>query len=934
MELPQLLRCLGLSDYIAFDFETTGLSPEDDKIIEIAAIKFVNGNLADRFVKLINPERPIDPFITDITGISDNMVRDKPIESDIIDEFLEFLSDLPLVAHNISFDKSFLDALCERFKKPKKNNPLFDTLQLSRTFLFFHPVHDLGSISEYFGSSSAGSHRAEKDTENCGVIFQKLIKEAASYPLKTITKLLDIIRSCNAPNLQLYINLADELKQSGNLRSGLLESMIEKPIFDNVYEHDGENNISTYNTNNVFSSQGVVSEILENYEERPSQIEYCAEILKVISLPKGIGVLEAGTGLGKSLAYLFPAIKHSMESKPNKSVVISCYTKNLQDQLFHKDLPIISRALEVPIKATLLKGRTNYICKTRLNWLVAEKKKILSSKDIESLLPVIIWTHYTKTGDLSECAGFWNSRPMKVASLIRSEPGFCTTAICGKNNGCYFGKIRRSSQSTNLVIINHALLFADIQSPGILPEHGTVIIDEAHNLVDTAYKQMEKSISAYPMKAAIDNINPEGKSSTRWKGQLIYVAQKVDTLKGIIDDLIKLTSECKATVDTLFKELEFNVSNRFDPSAKYSEKYIIYNLTEEYGVFLNEINVLMSDINALIIKLNKMSSELRSCSGNNEEFSEIMVQIDSFIESLNTISTLLNLLTQEQDPNWVYWQEGIFRNNGEFELIIYGSPIDISKNLVDAFFSHVDHCILTSATLRVDESFDYFFSRTGLDTKEIEKVYSGVYLSPFHYEDQVKYFQYAGGNGQDPALQASLIYSLHKKHNKRILALFTSRYALNNVYQELRKKPDSRDLPIFAQLRGSSRHAIIQGMHRKKNGILLGTNAFWEGIDLPGELLEILILAKLPFGVPSEPVIKAYSNLLQSLDKNPFLDFNVPESVIKFRQGFGRLIRTTQDVGAFFVMDERVVKKRYGKSFSDSIPVRMDPFSNLDEIRI
>ena len=440
-----------------------------------------------------------------------------------------------------------------------------------------------------------------------------------------------------------------------------------------------------------------------------------------------------------------------MESKSNNSVIISCYTKNLQDQLFHKDLPIISRALEVPIKATLLKGRTNYICKTRLNWLIAEKNKFLSSKDIESLLPVIIWTHYTKTGDLSECAGFWNSRPMKVTSLIRSETGFCTTAICGKNNGCYFGKIRRSSQSTNLVIINHALLFADIQSPGILPEHGTVIIDEAHNLVDTAYKQMEKSISAYPMKAAIDNINPEGKSSTRWKGQLIYVAQKVDSLKGIIDDLIKLTSGCKATVDALFKELEFNVSNRFNPSAKYSEKYIIYNLTEEYGVFLNEINVLMSDINALITKLNKMSSELRSCSGTNEDFSEIMVQIDSFIESLNTILTLLNLLTQDQDPNWVYWQEGVFRNNGEFELIIYGSPIDISKDLVDTFFSHVDHCILTSATLRVDESFDYFFSRTGLDTREIEKVYSGAYPSPFHYEDQVKYFQYAGGNGQDPA---------------------------------------------------------------------------------------------------------------------------------------------------------------------------------------
>ena len=186
MELPQLLRCLGLSNYIAFDFETTGLSPEDDRIIEIAAIKFADGSPVDRFVTLINPERKIDPFITDITGISNDMVRDKPIESNIIEEFLEFLTDLPIVAHNISFDKSFLDALCERYDKPKNNNPLFDTLQLSRTFLFFHPVHDLGSISEYFGLSSAGSHRAEKDTENCGIIFQRLVKEAASYPLETI----------------------------------------------------------------------------------------------------------------------------------------------------------------------------------------------------------------------------------------------------------------------------------------------------------------------------------------------------------------------------------------------------------------------------------------------------------------------------------------------------------------------------------------------------------------------------------------------------------------------------------------------------------------------------------------------------------------------------------------------------------------------------
>ena len=178
------------------------------------------------------------------------------------------------------------------------------------------------------------------------------------------------------------------------------------------------------------------------------------------------------------------------------------------------------------LNATLLKGRSNYICKTRLNWLMNEKNKILSSKDIESILPLIIWLSYTNTGDLSECSGFWNSRPVKIPSLIKSEKGYCTTAICGQNDGWYFGKIRRAAQNTELLVINHALLYAEIESEGILPEHDTIIIDEAHNLVDTAYNQLQKSINAIPIISAIERIDPENKSATFWKKQLDYVSSK------------------------------------------------------------------------------------------------------------------------------------------------------------------------------------------------------------------------------------------------------------------------------------------------------------------------------------------------------------------------------------------------------------------------
>ena len=413
-----------------------------------------------------------------------------------------------------------------------------------------------------------------------------------------------------------------------------------------------------------------------------------------------------------------------------------------------------------------------------------------------------------------------------------------------------------------------------------------------------------------------------------------YVSSKKKSLSNLIIDLHELIERCKLKANTLFDEIIFNVKSRFNPSSKYAEKYIIYDLKEEYGIFNNEFQLLKADIGSILEILSSFNVQIKSIDEINSEFSEILTQIESHVDSLNIILKLIDDLSQDQNLDWVYWQEGIYRKGKDLELVLYGSPIDISKNLVKEFFNKVDYCILTSATLRVDNSFEYYFTRTGLNLLDIEDVTSGVFHSPFYYEDQVTYFQYAGRNGQDPVLQANLIYELHKRYNKRILALFTSKFALTNAYQELRKKPDSRNMPIFAQIRGSSRHSIIKGMHATKNGIILGTNTFWEGIDLPGELLEILILGKLPFGVPTEPTTKAFSNLLESQNRNPFLEFNVPESVIKFRQGFGRLIRTTHDNGVFIVMDERVVKKRYGKSFSDAIPSEMLPFSNINEIHI
>ena len=345
-----------------------------------------------------------------------------------------------------------------------------------------------------------------------------------------------------------------------------------------------------------------------------------------------------------------------------------------------------------------------------------------------------------------------------------------------------------------------------------------------------------------------------------------------------------------------------------------------------------------SILNNLLQILDRIERKLLSIDSDKKEYPDLHHSLEQRIDLLKEKSAILVMLTANQNPDWVYWQEGKFIQSGAegrtLSLSLHSSPIDVSQMLSSQFFEKLDHCILTSATLQIDESFDYFRERVGLNNLKKTQLKTDVFASPFYYEDQVNYFQYGGKKdiSNDPESIASIIYNVHHSHNNRIMALFTSHKMLNQTYHELRLKPEGRDLPIFAQRYGASRYSILQGMHSNPNGILLGTNAFWEGIDLPGELLETLIITKLPFSVPTEPVVWAYSKSVDMSGGSSFFDYTIPECVIKFRQGFGRLIRSTLDQGTFIVLDDRVITKGYGKHFSDSIPVHHEVVENINEL--
>ena len=942
MDRSELFSSLKLDRFIAFDFETTGLQVETDRAIEVAAIMFKDGKPAEKFVTLINPQIPISDLIADITGITNEMVTEAPLEKEIIDDLFEFLGGYPIVAHNTPFDLSFLRAMAERHNKDFIERKCYDTLTLSRAFLFFQPTHNLSAVSEYFNLSSEGAHRAEKDTENCGEVFIELVHEVASYNLDLISNIITFLNPFEVHNKDLFINIGNLLTKKGNLKTAIVSSELAKPQNKNIFFHDAKTNINTTNSVDVFGENGLLNQTFDSYELRPNQINFSEYVDNILSGQGGIGVIEAGTGLGKSMAYLYPAIKYSHDNSNENPIILSCYTKHLQDQLFNNDLPTLTKAIDTSIKAVLLKGRNNYLCKTRLRWLINSSDKMLSSEEAMNLLPVLVWLEHTSTGDLDECPGFSNGFTYRLMGLIQSEQGFCTSSICAKHDGCFFGPLRKVAYQSNLIVVNHALLISDAQSKskiddsmGFLPENNAVIIDEAHNLPKAAYHQLTLSFDHRSLNYVLDRIDPKHNHSVRWNNKLRTIAAIHSKFEISRSTLSGLVEEGRDLIKIFFDKMTSNAYHHFDPNSKYSTKIIIDDLNEHFTPLEKELNELKSALHSLRNHIRKLREDLLDIDETREDFIELHQLFDRSEGSLSDILILTESITSNQNKEYVYWYEGNFRTiSGATQLIltVNMAPIQPGIELANSIFKSIDFCILTSATLRTKLSFDYFLNRVGLDSVEFDDVSSTVYESPFSYNDQVTYFQYAGNDSQRPDIIAKTILHCHRKFNKRMMVLFTSRAQLDNTSQLLRQLSHKADLPIFAQKRQTSRMGLIRGMKQVKNGILLGTNAFWEGVDLPGDLLEVLMIIKMPFDVPTEPTVKAYGKMIEERGGNSFMDYALPESVIRFRQGFGRLIRTTYDEGIFIVMDDRIINKRYGISFSESIPVQMQVFRHIDDI--
>ncbi|NLA74119.1 MAG: ATP-dependent DNA helicase [Deltaproteobacteria bacterium] len=614
-------------------------------------------------------------------------------------------------------------------------------------------------------------------------------------------------------------------------------------------------NFTSLTIDKILGKEGEISRCLRDFEYRPAQIEMARFIDEALALKKQI-IIEAGTGVGKTMGYLVPVILSQKKS------VISTGTKNLQEQIFFKDLPLVTGAIVVKITSLLMKGRSNYICLNRYHQHF-NMVSFLKPEVMEARAHIDAWLNKTKTGDRAELSWLGDDDPLW--DIISSSSDRCKGAECPHRDECFIVGLRRLAAKADIIIVNHHLFFADLmlKSDGfgeIIPRFEAVVFDEAHRLEDIATSYFGTSLGS---------------------GQILDLAadlqKEMDAKGGKApgDALLNL-----AALRTGTAQLNTHFATAPDKGRLDIERI-------EKGQRL---------------AIDSIIKGLRYVQANFE---------NSLSDRAHELRDNLDMIFSKGKGNWLEWYEK--RKRG---VVFHASPLDIAENMREQLYRDVKNIVFTSATLSTGGTFDYIRSRLGIH----EDAYEAMYPSHFNFIEQVRLYiphDLPLPNSYEfvPAI-TDRIAEVLKLTQGRALILFTSYHNLNSVYNTLKGLIPYR---IFRQ--GEAPKNILLERFKKDTGsVLMATSSFWEGVDVPGETLSCLIIDKLPFDSPGDPIVAARIDMIRKGNKNPFMEYQVPSAIISLKQGLGRLIRKSTDRGILAVLDKRIIKSSYGRFFIKSLP--------------
>ncbi|HEX7118951.1 MAG TPA: helicase C-terminal domain-containing protein [Longimicrobiales bacterium] len=690
---------------------------------------------------------------------------------------------------------------------------------------------------------------------------------------------------------------------------------------------------------------GPLSRAHPAYEDRPMQRALAGAIVDAYN-GGGIAVAEAGTGTGKSIAYLVPAIRWASANR--ERTVVSTNTINLQEQLVGKDLPFLRRALGEPFRFALVKGRRNYVSIRRAR-LAAQSAGILFDTAQQAELDAILaWLRTTREGSLQDLP--FQPAP-EVWDEVASESDVCLRAKCPHFEQCFYQRARRDAASADILVVNHHLLFSDLAvrraqgnytAPAVLPPYRRVILDEAHNLEDAATSHLGAAVSRRGLMRLL------GRLDRRGRGVLAAVEER---LKAGADDLLQ-----QDALAQLRDRLRPTVERAREHGAEFFTRLEALLLSVDDGVLRLDPDVsarpewaaglrttfenLTGTLDALARGLTGLRETIRLDARWSEALEEQLLELEAAAgRTLGTLDALRLAFAPADDAlPMVRWLER--RGGGgakEANVVAHAAPVDVSAALREALFDRVDTAVLTSATLATRDGFDFLRTRLGLSAGGL-KVGESVYPSPFDYEEQTVVAvptdlpaPRGDENGRFDVATAEVVRELAEMSDGGIFVLFTSYRSLKRVAADLRRRGVDGRWPLFVQGE-APRARLVEGFTASGHGILLGVASFWEGVDVPGRPLRGLVITKLPFKVPSEPLTAARIEAIERDGGNAFYDYMLPHAALRLKQGFGRLIRSRADRGAVLLLDRRIVEKGYGKYFLDSLPpapVRVGPWAEL-----
>ena len=927
--------------FVFLDLETTGLNPETDDIIEIGAVKATAGEIIDSFTTLVTTSRKLPTSIISLTGINDEMLKEAPALDQVSSDLLSFIGNLPIVGHNVTFDLNFITAKTGF----RLTNPVLDTMDFVQIALPQASSYRLDTVRAILGFAEGQNHRALADAQTACRIFFGCLEAIERLEHETLMQVYKMVKDHAGPFSHILIKRIEQtLKKfpEGKTDSSygfLAAQHSEEPsLFSEKGKSHKQPVIDLTKLDSYLEASGPLATRFPQYRYRAGQVEMLATVAKGFREKKHM-IIEAGTGTGKSLAYLIPAAAWAVAE--NTKVVITTHTINLQEQLWTKDLPTIREVTGLEFTAALVKGRTNYLCLRRWESKLKEPA-LLEHGELVFYLKTLVWLTKTVTGDKSEL----NIMPLQYLywNEISADQDTCLGSTCPWcHRQCFVSKARRQAEAADLLIVNHSLLLADIRLQNVLlPAYDYLIIDEAHHLESSATEQlgwtvsinnlrhmlftMVRSFSSGLSPGLLHQLKHNLRHNTEFHSQV--ESEKLDGSINEAFDKVRLIQESVGEIEQFLKSWAWSERGDSDEESFYS--FRIKNLHRTSDAWMSFVSAKENYGGRNLSLIQSLRKILRILEPVKPEqlkaLASLIKEIEFQVKFLEETNANMHMLMEGGDEH-VFWVE--IENRAKREIRLKCAPVSVSSLLFENLFNTKRSTLLTSATISVDGQFDHFMGRTGLSFFSAEEVLSKILPSPFCYEKQAilcvpRDLPEAGTVPDDEYMEAitPVIGDIATIFGGKTLVLFTSHKMLREVHSKLQPRLEPKGITVIGHKIDGGRTRLMNDFRDNGKAVLLGASSFWEGIDLAGDVLKCVILVRLPFSPPNTPVVEARIEEITKNNKDAFYGYSVPDAVIRFKQGFGRLIRSEADEGVIVVLDRRIEDKRYGRKFLNSLPIK------------